>query len=139
MNYWPATCTNLLECFTPLVDYVRGLVEPGQAYRTGLLRSTRMDGRGIDQHIRIHRSAQLHRHVVELQPHRRPWLATQIWEYYDYTRDEEWLRNIGYDIIKSSADFCSDLLYKVNGTYTSAPSYSPEHGSSTSAPPMPMR
>ena len=58
-----------------------------------------------------------------------PWLATQIWEYYDYTRDDEWLREIGYDIIKSSANFCADLLYLHEGTYTSAPSFSPEHGS----------
>ena len=30
MNYWPATNTNLLECFTPFVDYVRSLVKPGE-------------------------------------------------------------------------------------------------------------
>ena len=57
-----------------------------------------------------------------------PWLTTQIWEYYDYTRDKEWLAEVGYDIIKSSANFVSDLLYYANGSYTSAPSYSPEHG-----------
>jgi alpha-L-fucosidase 2 len=56
-------------------------------------------------------------------------LTTQIWEYYDYTRDKEWLEEVGYDIIKSSANFVSDLLYYANGSYTSAPSYSPEHGS----------
>ena len=35
---------------------------------------------------------------------------------------------MGYPIIKGSADFVSDLLILHNGTYTSAPSYSPEHG-----------
>ncbi len=129
MNYWPATCTNLLECFTPFIDYVRGLVKPGektaQAYYqargwtaevstnifgfTAPLNSTSMDW--------------------NYNPTAGPWLATQIWEYYDYTRDKEWLREIGYPIIKSSANFVSDLLYLHNGTYTSAPSYSPEHGS----------
>ncbi|MDE6490174.1 MAG: glycoside hydrolase N-terminal domain-containing protein, partial [Muribaculaceae bacterium] len=129
MNYWPATCTNLLECFTPFVDYVRSLVEPGkrtaQAY---------YGARGWTAEV----STNIFGFTAPLNstdmswnynPTAGPWLATQIWEYYDYTRDEEWLRNIGYDIIKSSADFCSDLLYLANGTYTSAPSYSPEHGS----------
>jgi hypothetical protein len=30
MNYWPATCTNMLECYQPFIDYVRGLVKPGE-------------------------------------------------------------------------------------------------------------
>ena len=128
MNYWPATCTNLLECFTPFIDYVRGLVEPGkrtaQAY---------YGARGWTAEV----STNIFGFTAPLNstdmswnynPTAGPWLATQIWEYYDYTRDNDWLKNIGYDIIKESANFCSDLLYMANGTYTSAPSYSPEHG-----------
>lgn len=128
MNYWPATSTNLLECFTPFVDYVRGLVEPGkrtaQAY---------YGARGWTAEV----STNIFGFTAPLNstdmswnynPTAGPWLATQIWEYYDYTRNKEWLRDVGYNIIKESANFCSDLLYKANGSYTSAPSYSPEHG-----------
>lgn len=128
MNYWPATCTNLLECFTPFVDYVRGLVKPGektaQAY---------YGARGWTAEV----STNIFGFTAPLSstdmswnynPTAGPWLATQIWEYYDYTRDKQWLREIGYPIIKSSANFVTDLLYLHNGTYTSAPSYSPEHG-----------
>lgn len=128
MNYWPATNTNLLECFTPFVDYVRGLVDPGkrtaQAY---------YGARGWTAEVSTNIfgfTAPLNASDMSwnYNPTAGPWLATQIWEYYDYTRDKEWLRNVGYDIIKGSADFCADLLYLANGTYTSAPSYSPEHG-----------
>ncbi|MDE7411730.1 MAG: glycoside hydrolase N-terminal domain-containing protein [Paramuribaculum sp.] len=128
MNYWPATCTNLLECFQPFIDYVRGLVKPGektaQAY---------YGARGWTAEV----STNIFGFTAPLNstdmswnynPTAGPWLTTQIWEYYDYTRDKEWLREIGYPIIKSSANFVSDLLYLHNGTYTSAPSYSPEHG-----------
>ena len=59
-----------------------------------------------------------------------PWLATHIWEYYDYTRDVKFLKEIGYELIKSSANFAVDYLWhKPDGTYTAAPSTSPEHGS----------
>ena len=58
-----------------------------------------------------------------------PWLATHIWEYYDYTRDKNFLKNVGYDIIKSSANFTVDYLWhRPDGSYTAAPSTSPEHG-----------
>ena len=129
MNYWPATCTNLLECFQPFIDYVKGLVKPGektaQAY---------YGARGWTAEV----STNIFGFTAPLNstdmswnynPTAGPWLATQIWEYYDYTRDKNWLRDVGYPIIKSSANFVSDLLYLHNNTYTSAPSYSPEHGS----------
>ncbi|MCM1348237.1 MAG: glycoside hydrolase N-terminal domain-containing protein [Firmicutes bacterium] len=128
MNYWPATCTNLLECFTPFIDYVRGLVKPGERTATAYY-----GARGWTAEV----STNIFGFTAPLNstdmswnynPTAGPWLATQIWEYYDYTRDKEWLREIGYPIIKSSANFVSDLLYMHNGTYTSAPSYSPEHG-----------
>lgn len=128
MNYWPATCTNLLECMTPFIDYVRGLVKPGE--RTA---QAYYGARGWTAEV----STNIFGFTAPLNstdmswnynPTAGPWLATQIWEYYDYTRDKEWLREVGYPIIKSSANFVSDLLYLHNGTYTSAPSYSPEHG-----------
>ena len=34
-----------------------------------------------------------------------PWLATHVWDYYDYTRDKKFLKETGYDLIKSSANF----------------------------------
>jgi alpha-L-fucosidase 2 len=58
-----------------------------------------------------------------------PWLATHLWEYYDYTRDKDWLRRVGYDLLKQSAEFAVDYLWqRPDGTYTAAPSTSPEHG-----------
>ncbi len=128
MNYWPATCTNMLECYQPFIDYVKGLVKPGE--RTA---QAYYGARGWTAEV----STNIFGFTAPLidsdmswnyNPTAGPWLTTQIWEYYDYTRDKEWLDEVGYDIIKSSANFVSDLLYYANGSYTSAPSYSPEHG-----------
>ena len=128
MNYWPASVTNLDECFVPFVDYVRGIIKPGE--RTA---DAYYGARGWTAAISTNVfgfTAPLNSEDMtwNYNPSAGPWLATQIWDYYDYTRDTDWLRNVGYDIIKGSANFASDLLYKVNGSYTAAPSYSPEHG-----------
>lgn len=30
-----------------------------------------------------------------------PWLATHAWNYYDYTRDLNFLKSIGYNLLKA--------------------------------------
>ena len=129
MNYWPANSTNLSECVAPLVDFIRTLVKPGektaQAY---------FGARGWTASI----SGNIFGFTTPLasqdmswnfNPMAGPWLATHVWEYYDYTRDVKFLKEVGYDLIKSSAQFAVDYLWhKPDGTYTAAPSTSPEHG-----------
>ena len=129
MNYWPACSTNLSECTWPLIDFIRSLVKPGektaQAY---------FNARGWTASISANIfgfTAPLSSKSMEwnLNPIAGPWLATHIWEYYDYTRDKKFLKEIGYELIKSSAQFTVDhLWHKPDGTYTAAPSTSPEHG-----------
>ena len=129
MNYWPACSANLDECMLPLIDFIRTLVKPGektaQAY---------FGARGWTASI----SGNIFGFTTPLDsedmswnfnPMAGPWLATHIWEYYDYTRDRQFLKDIGYSLIKSSAQFAVDYLWhKPDGTYTAAPSTSPEHG-----------
>lgn len=129
MNYWPACSTNLDECVLPFIDFIRTLVKPGektaQAY---------FGARGWTASI----SANIFGFTAPLSsedmswnfsPVAGPWLATHVWEYYDYTRDKKFLKEIGYDLIKSSANFAVDYLWhRPDGSYTAAPSTSPEHG-----------
>ena len=129
MNYWPAGSTNLSECALPLIDFIRTLVKPGektaQAY---------FGARGWTASI----SGNIFGFTAPLEsedmswnfnPMAGPWLATHVWDYYDYTRDKKFLKEVGYDLIKSSAIFAVDYLWKKpDGTYTAAPSTSPEHG-----------
>lgn len=129
MNYWPACSTNLSECTWPLIDFIRSLVKPGektaQAY---------FNARGWTASISANIfgfTAPLSNEAMSwnLNPTAGPWLATHIWEYYDYTRDKKFLQETGYELIKSSAQFTVDhLWHKPDGTYTAAPSTSPEHG-----------
>ena len=129
MNYWPACSTNLGECTRPLVDFIRSLVKPGAETAKAYF-----NARGWTASI----SANIFGFTSPLSsedmswnfnPMAGPWLATHIWEYYDYTRDKEFKQSTGYDILKSSAQFTVDYLWhKPDGTYTAAPSTSPEHG-----------
>ena len=129
MNYWPACSANLSECTWPLIDFIRSLVKPGeqtaQAY---------FNARGWTASISANIfgfTAPLSSNMMSwnLNPTAGPWLATHIWEYYDYTKDLKFLKETGYELIKSSANFTVDYLWhKPDGTYTAAPSTSPEHG-----------
>lgn len=129
MNYWPAHSTNLHECALPMIDFIRTLVKPGEKTAKAYF-----GARGWTASI----SANIFGFTTPLEsedmswnfnPMAGPWLATHVWEYYDYTRDRKFLKETGYDLIKSSADFAVDYLWhKPDGTYTAAPSTSPEHG-----------
>ena len=129
MNYWPACSTGLSECVEPLIDFIRTLQKPGE--RTA---KAYFGARGWTASI----SGNIFGFTTPLRdqdmswnfnPMAGPWLATHLWEYYDYTRDMKFLRETAYPLIRESAIFAADYLWhKPDGTYTAAPSTSPEHG-----------
>ena len=129
MNYWPACSTNLEECMMPLVDFIKGLIKPGTVTARSYF-GTRGWTTSISGNI-FGFTAPLSSEDMSwnFSPMAGPWLATHVWDYYDYTRDKSFLRDTGYDVIKGSAQFVTDYLWhKNNGIYTAAPSTSPEHG-----------
>ena len=128
MNYWPACVTNLPECETPLFEYIRSLAVPGmrtaKAYfgARGWTASISSNPFGFTTPLRDKDMS------WNFNPVAGPWLATHIWNYYDFTRDLDFLRD-SYDLLKGAAQFSVDYLWrKPDGTYTAAPSTSPEHG-----------
>lgn len=129
MNYWPACITNLDECMLPLVDFIRTLIKPGEVTAKSYF-GARGWTASISGNIFGFTAPLISQDMSwNFNPMAGPWLATHIWDYYDYTRDKKFLKETGYDIIKSSAIFAVDYLWKKDdGTYTAAPSTSPEHG-----------
>lgn len=128
MNYWPVSTTNLNECARPLFDFIRTLIKPGR-----VTANSYFGARGWTASI----SANIYGFTAPLSsrdmswnfnPMAGPWLATHIWDYYDFTRDKEFLESY-YDVIKESAQFVVDYMWKrPDGIYTATPSTSPEHG-----------
>ena len=129
MNYWLASPANLLQCNQPLIDYIRTLILPGRETAKAYY-----DARGWTASI----SSNIYGFTSPLSsedmswnfsPMAGPWLALHLWDYYDYSRDKQYLKNIAYDIIKESANFTVDYLWqRPDGIYTACPSTSPEHG-----------
>jgi alpha-L-fucosidase 2 len=129
MNYWPAFSTNLGECNRPLIDFIKTLIKPGEKTAKAYF-GTRGWTASISANI-FGFTTPLESHDMSwnFSPMAGPWLATHVWDCYDYTRDLKFLKEEGYPIIKGAADFATDFLWhKPDGTYTAAPSTSPEHG-----------
>lgn len=129
MNYWPALPAGLAECAEPLTDFIRLLEQPGRRTAKAYW-GARGWAAGISANI-FGFTAPLEGQDMgwNYNPMAASWLATHLWEYYDFTRDRDFLRHTAYPLIKGCAEFTEDFLWhKPDGTYTAAPSTSPEHG-----------
>ncbi len=129
MNYWLASPGNLLECNQPLIDYIRTLILPGRETAKAYYNARGWTA-SISSNIFGFTSPLASEDMSwNLSPMAGPWLALHLWDYYDYSRDRQYLENIAYDIIKESANFTVDFLWqRPDGIYTACPSTSPEHG-----------
>lgn len=129
MNYWPALTTRLDECQKPLHDFIRLLLKPGRETAKAYF-----GARGWMVGISANPfgfTAPLTNHAMNwnLNPVAAPWLATHLWEYYDFTRDEAFLCDTAFPIMREAALFCEDYLWRrPDGHLVAAPSTSPEHG-----------
>ena len=127
MNYWLAHNTNLAECHKPLLHLLGDLVKKGASTA-----KTQFGCRGFTAN-----------HNVDVWAHNVPvggnavyaywcmggaWLATHIFEYYAFTKDENFLKRY-YHILHDAALFCYDWLYmdEKYGKYMTSPSTSPEN------------
>ncbi len=130
MNYWPAEVANLPECHLPLFALMDSLAVYGA--RTA---KVHYGARGWVVH-----------HLTDLFWYTPPadgvhgvwpvggaWLARHPWEHFLYNRDEQFLRERGYPLMKGAAQFMLDFLVEVPaglpmaGKLVTNPSHSPEN------------
>ncbi len=56
------------------------------------------------------------------------WISTHLWEHYQFTMDEDFLRRKGYPLMKGAAEFCLHwLVDDGKGNLITSPSTSPEN------------
>jgi alpha-L-fucosidase 2 len=130
MNYWPAEVANLAECHQPLFDFIGQLAVNGA--KTA---AVNYGARGWVSH-----------HNSDIWAHSAPvgafgegnpkwagwamsagWLCQHLWEHYAYGRDETFLRERAWPLMKGAAEFCLDwLVADPQGRLLTAPSTSPE-------------
>lgn len=127
MNYWMAEKTNLSECHTPLIDFLRNLSKSGaETART-------MYGcRGWMSHHNTDiwcSSGEVDAAFYGMWPNGGGWLSTHLWQRFLYTGDYEFLKSV-YSVIKGAARFYVDYMVRhpLYGWLVTTPSLSPEHG-----------
>lgn len=125
MNYWPCEVANMSETFKPYIDFMKIISEKGietakQLYHTKgwtVHHTTDVFGR-----TGVHDSVD-----CGFFPMAGPWLCANLWEHYEFTNDEEYLKEI-YPILKGSCEFLKDFLVEdKNGYLVTNPSDSPEN------------
>ena len=131
MNYWPSGPCNLLECQEPLISYINALRAPGavtaKAYNGADGWTAHLSG-NIWGYTNPHPGKGRPRYWAYF-PLGGAWLTTHVWEQYAFGLDETFLRDSGWPIISGTAEFLTGFLYHLpDGTLSSTPSWSPEHG-----------
>ncbi|HEV8330010.1 MAG TPA: glycoside hydrolase family 95 protein [Steroidobacteraceae bacterium] len=136
MNYWLAESTNLAETSAPLFDFIDSLVEPGS-------RSARQILGASGWTVFLNTNVWGFAGVIDWptafwQPEAGAWLAQPYYEHYRYTRDDEFLRQRAWPVMKGAAQFWLDALRTDprDRSLVVSPSYSPEHGPFTAAAAM---
>ncbi|NJP39720.1 glycoside hydrolase family 95 protein [Oscillospiraceae bacterium HV4-5-C5C] len=126
MNYWMTDPANLADCYSPYFELLDRVKENGKKT------AREMYGcRGSVAHHNVDISAD-----TAPQDHYIPasywvlgevWLATHIWEHYDYTQDIDFLRRY-IDVYEQAARFIYDFAIKNDaGQLVLSPSVSPEN------------
>lgn len=125
MNYWCAEPCDLGDCHLPLFDLLRKMLPNGQKT------AQQMYGcRGFAAH-----------HNTDIWGDTAPqdlwipgsfwvmggaWLCTHIWMHYEYTLDQEFLREM-FPIMREAAQFFLDFCIDYKGYLCTCPSVSPEN------------
>lgn len=132
MNYWPAEQCNLAECHTSVIDYINSLVPRGT--ETAQYYFAAQDGSTIRGWTTFHENNIWGNTGPAVSdafyfPAGAAWLCQDLWEYYQFNMDEEFLAE-NFNTMLQAALFWVDNLWEDSrdGTLVSSPSYSPEHG-----------
>jgi alpha-L-fucosidase 2 len=135
MNYWPAEVLNLSACTAPLMQFIDEAAQVGQATA-----KTNYNAPGWV----LHHNTDIWRGTAPINASNHgiwvtgaAWLCQPIWEHYQFTQDQAFLRQ-QYPVLKSAAEFYLSFLTKDprTGWLISSPSNSPEHGGLVAGPTM---
>jgi len=123
MNYWPAEPTGLSECAVPLVDFFLAQAEPcrmatrkafGEKTRGWTVRTSQSPFGGNAWEWNIPASA---------------WYALHVFDHWDFNRDDAFLREKAYPLLKEVCQYWEDRLKPgPDGKLVAPGGWSPEHG-----------
>lgn len=136
MNYWHAQTCNLGECLPPYFELLKRICEEGK------------------KTAKIHYNCRgfVHHHNADYWCNTNPvglvygtekgeggcatwamwqmggaWLTSELFKHYEYSLDENFLKDTAYPILKEAVLFLIDWMYEYKGEYVTCPSTSPEN------------
>ncbi|AHF16841.1 glycoside hydrolase family 95 protein [Niabella soli] len=136
MNYWPAELLGLSPLHDALFKMVEELAVSGK--------ETAKEYYNAPGWV-LHHNTDLWRGTAAINASNHgiwvtggAWLCSHLWERYLFTKDERFLKDTAYPIMREAALFFNHFLIKdpVTGYLISTPSNSPEHGGLVAGPTM---
>lgn len=131
MNYWPAEPCGFSDLHEPLFDMI------GELGVTGSRTAEKLYGAGG---FTVHHNTDIWRFSTPVGrkgketaryafwPMAAGWFCRHLYEHYEYTLDENFLREKAYPLLKAAAQFYLDVLVENrDGELVFAPSTSPEN------------
>jgi alpha-L-fucosidase 2 len=125
MNYWPAEPTNLSECTGPLFGLIQDISQTGAV----TAKETWNAGGWVCHHnTDLWRATAPIDGVWGLWPTGGAWLCKHVWDHYEYTGDNAFLKEY-YPSMKGAAQFFLDTLVEepTHKWLVTNPSVSPEN------------
>ncbi len=125
MNYWPAEVCDISECVEPVFDFFDGLIPEAKKAARDLY-----GARGIYIPITTDVWAKCTPEAPgwDVWTGAAAWLAQHYWWHYEYTNDEDFLRDKCYPFMRQVALFYEDYLVEdLSGNLVTVPSQSPEN------------
>ena len=126
MNYWPAEVTNLSELHDPLFRMIKDLSETGKETARLMYGA---QGWVTHHNTDIWRiTGPVDHAYAGMWPMGGAWLSQHLWDHYQFTGDQNFLKEY-YPSLKGSSRFFLDVLQEEpkNGWLVVSPSNSPEN------------
>jgi alpha-L-fucosidase 2 len=134
MNHWTADQTGLTDLQSPLWDYMTDNWVPRGSETAELLYGAPgwvvHNEMNIFGHTGMKSGAEWANY-----PASAAWMMQHVFDHWDYSRDEAWLRDQGYPLMKGVAEFwlsqLQEDIFNDDGSLVVNPCNSPEHGPTT--------
>ncbi|MEN8230073.1 MAG: glycoside hydrolase family 95 protein [Bacteroidota bacterium] len=132
MNYWPADVTNLSETINPLVNWFELITEASKPLAkemynaNGWFSCTASNPFGRVAPSASWPASQFNNGVLD--PLAGAWMVMNLWDHYEFSQDQTFLKERLYPLLSGASEFILDLLITDSeGILQFVPSTSPEN------------